>query len=171
MLPLRELRLVHHTTDADFSRGQRNDPEPFVFQSHDDRIAARFAWVEPNAVEMAEQGELFQAGMDEADALLVAGEIAASTGVDEKAGVKKVGPAGVVTRLNADQVRGTVVEFSDSMALADFRAGLLRVLQEEMVEFGAFNLKRRRFPGETAIAKNQFQTFGPVANMKLRPGL
>src|SRR5439155_14930218 len=106
----RELGLVHDTADADLFHGKRDEPEPFVFQPDDDGVAARLALVQSNAGEMAEHREFLQARVDDANALLVAGEIAAAAGVNEKAAAESPGLSGVVPAFNRDEVRARVVE-------------------------------------------------------------
>ena len=67
--------------------------------------------------------------MNDAESLLVAGEIAAPAGVNEKPRAKGAGLAGVIARFDGDGVRRAVVEFSDGDTFADFSAGRVGVLQ------------------------------------------
>ena len=117
---------------------------------------------------MAEHREFLQARVDDANALLVAGEIAAAAGVNEKAGAESPGLADVVTPFNRDEVRARVVEPRDGKTFAHLGAGLLRVLQQQMIEPRALDLEGYGFPGVVAVAKDQLEALGTVANVELR---
>src|SRR5262245_33226564 len=117
---------------------------------------------------MAEHREFLQARVDDSNALLVACEIATTAGVNEKAGAKSPGLAGCVARVNQDEVRVRVVEARDRKTFAHLRAGLLRVQQQQMIEPGAFDLESRGFSGVLAVAEDQLEALGTVADVELR---
>src|ERR1044071_736734 len=81
---LSEFRLVHHATDAGFSLRNGNEPEPFVFKANDYGIAGWRALIKDNVFEMAKDSEFFQFRMDNAQALLVTGEISATAGIHQE---------------------------------------------------------------------------------------
>ena len=87
------------------------------------------ATIKAHTGEVAEQGQFPESGMNDAESLLVAGEIAAPAGVNEKPRAKGAGLAGVIARFDGDGVRRAVVEFSDGDTFADFSAGRVGVLQ------------------------------------------
>src|SRR5207302_11458876 len=118
-----------------------------------------------------EQREFLQARMTDTDALLVAGEIPAPAGVDEEESAKGLRLACVIARLDGDEIRGRVVEPGDGNPFANCRARFFGVLQQQMIELGAFDLERGRLARVTPVAKDEFQAFGTVADVKLRPGL
>ena len=117
---------------------------------------------------MAEHREFLQARVDDANALLVAGEIAAAAGVNEKAAAESPGLSGVVPAFNRDEVRARVVEPCDGKTFAHLGTGLLGVLQQQMIEPCALDLEGGGFPGVMAVAEDQLQALGTVANVELR---
>src|SRR5881392_1445447 len=108
--------------------------------------------------------------MNDADALLIAGEIAATAGVDQEACSDAVSAAGAVARLDRHEVGSCVVKFGDGETFADLRAGLLRVSQQQLIEARALDLERRRLPGVMSVAEDQFQAFRAIAHVELRAG-
>src|SRR5439155_21252068 len=75
---------IHHASDADLFGRKGDNPEPFIFQPTDDGVAALFAGIKLHTREMPKDGDLLQRWIDLAQTILVAGEIAAATGVDQK---------------------------------------------------------------------------------------
>src|SRR5712671_719311 len=108
--------------------------------------------------------------MHETDALLVAGEVAAAAGIDKKTGVERLSPAGIVARLDGDEVRAGVIESGDGKTFAHFRAGLLGVSEQQIIEPGAFDLECGGLPSIVPVAKDQLQALRAVAGMELRAG-
>src|SRR5215213_2555116 len=80
----KELFLIEHAADADLLWGERDDPEPFIVQTNNDRVAGLLPRVECHTCKMAENRELFQGWIDLAQTFLVTGEIAPATGVDQE---------------------------------------------------------------------------------------
>ena len=101
--------------------------------------------------------------------LLVAGEIAAPAGVDEKLRAIRLDRA-VLPRFHRHIVR-VQREAGDVDALADFRAGLRRVLEQEMIKVRAFNLIGGRLARELAPAEDQLEHLGTVPDVELRAPL
>src|SRR6185369_7169927 len=101
--------------------------KPFVLQPDDDGVTARLAFVQSDAGEMAEHRQFLQARVDDAKALLIAREIAAAAGVNEKAAAVRPEPAVVVAPFDRDDIRPAVVEPCYGETFAHFGAGLLRV--------------------------------------------
>src|SRR6058998_621684 len=131
---------IQHAADADFFRRQGNEPEPFILQAHNDRVAGPFAGIEPNTGEMAKNGQLFQSGVDDAQSFLVPGQIAPSAGIDEEGRAQGNGATIRTTRFYCDGV-GQRAEAGGRPALAHFSARLLSMLEEQVIEGGPLDLE------------------------------
>ena len=76
----------------------------------------------------------------------------------------------MVSAFNRDEVRARVVEPCDGKTFAHLGTGLLGVLQQQMIEPCALDLEGGGFPGVMAVAEDQLQALGTVANVELRAG-
>src|SRR5208337_2505249 len=164
---LREFLLVNYQPDAGFFGGDGNDPEPFVFQADDDGVAACVAGIEANAGEMPENSEFFEARMNDAQTLLIAGQVGASAGVNDECRTKPVNfPVGVA-RLEV-YAAGVGTGFRHRPAFADLGAGRAGVPEQDVIERGAFDLDDFMFAGEFAKAKDETRVQRTIAEMELR---
>jgi len=70
--------------DADFVRGQGDQPEPPFAEPHDDGVAGAFAFVDADSLEVAKDSDFAEARVDHTQTGLVAGEIGLTAGVDQE---------------------------------------------------------------------------------------
>src|SRR5436190_17379563 len=105
--------------------------------------------------------------MNDAQAFLVAGHIAPSAGIDEKAAVKclrrSVGRSGF-----EGYGIGFRGETRHGPAFTHFRAEGCGVLEKNMIEGGALDLDGFGFARKAALAKNELGGLAAVPEMKLR---
>ncbi len=165
-----ELLLLHHAPDTDLLRAQGNHPKPFVREPHDDRIVGFRSLVQPDTFKMSEDRDLFMFRVDDPQALLVAREIAAPARVDEKRTSELMDLARFVPGLDGDPM-WVLSETSDSPSLAHIRSRAPGMLQQDVVQPCALDLKRCRQSRKPASLENEFQVFARVAQVKLRPVL
>jgi hypothetical protein len=78
----REFFLIHHATHAHLLRGERDQPKPFILQTNDNGVSGFFTLVQANAGKVAKNSQLLEPRMDHAQPFLIAGQIAAATGID-----------------------------------------------------------------------------------------
>src|SRR6266853_3275820 len=163
---LGKLVLLHYPAHPDLFVRDGNDPKPFVFQPHDDGVARCGAVVQKDALKMAEDSQFFQFRMNDAQTFLIACEIAAPAGVHEEGGGEPVCLAGVASGVN-DGFTGEGRELGDRPAFMNFGGASPGVVEQQMVEGGAFDLKGRGFTGEAAVAEDQLEDLAGIAEVKL----
>src|SRR5438445_481073 len=106
-------------------------------------------------------------GVNDAQALLIAREVAASAGVEQKGPAESFAFTALRARNHCHA--GTLIsEFGDGPPLADFRARGGSMAEQEMIEGGALHLEGLGFASEAPVAKNQFDELAGITQMKLR---
>src|SRR6185503_13332909 len=105
--------------------------------SDDYRIAPRGALITADAFEVTKESQFFKIRMDNPDALLIARKVSPATGVHQKRPAEGFRLALFVTRLDR-HVTVLIRKLCYGPAFADFRSRSPRMLEQQMVEGGAF---------------------------------
>src|SRR5260370_35809593 len=104
--------------------------------------------------------------MDNPQAFLIAREVASTTGINEKGRLELVALAVVTPGFH----EGFVVisaTFRYRPTLAHVGTRRSGVLEQQVIKDGSLDLKGGGLTGETAIAKNEFQSFAGISEVKL----
>src|SRR5437868_13241543 len=105
--------------------------------------------------------------MDYAQALLVARKIRTPAGIHQKRGAEGFTLALFVASLYYHMTI-FLRELPHRPTFTHLRARSASVLKQQVIEGRALDLEGRGLTRETAVAKNQFQAFAGIANVKLR---
>ncbi len=117
---------------------------------------------------MAEDGELFPGRVHLAQIFLVAGEVAASAGINQKRRAEIVGfPAGIA-RLDIHAARHQRRFLTTDQPSRTSAPGLAGVLQQNMIKGCALNLDGFRLAVEFALPENKARADGAIAQSELR---
>jgi hypothetical protein len=162
-----ELILVNDEADAGFFGGERNDPEPFIFEADDDGIGVGFAGITHDIFKMPEDGEFFPRRMHFAQIFLVAGKVAASAGINQVGRAEMMNFSIGITCFDI-HAGGVRIKLAGRPAFAHVRAGRTCMLEQNVIEGRAFNLNRFRFVIESTLPKNETRADGAVAQFELR---
>src|SRR5437870_4006150 len=113
---------------------------------------------------MAEDRHFFEARMNLPKPVLVAGEIAAATRINQKLARETFHVSSRPSRLHVSAafVRDS---FCDCPTFPHFSARRRCVLQEQMIEPGPFDLKCLSLARITAVAEHQIDRFRAIADM------
>src|SRR2546430_7894672 len=103
---------------------------------------------------MPKNSQLLEVGMNLAQSLLVAGEIAAPAGINQKGAADRLGLALFIASVDRS-ARGVGAELCHRPPFPHFRSGTAGVPQQQMIEAGALDLKGHRLAGESAIAERE----------------
>ena len=161
-----EFIFVNHKADAGFFGGERNDPEPFVFKADDNSVRFGFAGIEADIFKMAEDGELFPGWVYLAQIFLVAGQITASAGINQKCPAEIMSFSVGIARFDIYAI-GIRNKFADRPAFAHIRARRARVLEQNVIERRALDLDGFRLAVKFALPKNKARVDGTVAQSEL----
>src|SRR5882724_8303103 len=161
-----KLFLVENATHAHFCLGNGNDPKPFIFQANNKRIAGASPFIESNDREVTKNRKLSEVWMDNPQAFLIAREVASTTGINEKGRLELAALAVVTPGFHESfVVVGATLRYRP--AFAHLRPGSCGVLEQQVIKDGSLDLKGAGLTGETAIAKNEFQSFAGISKVEL----
>src|SRR5580704_3506974 len=93
--------------------------------------------------------------MNDANAFLVAGHVAATACVNQERSAKSFGLAGSIRGRDGDTFT-FIGELVDGPTFTHFRATTFGVLKEKVVKFGALDLNGFVFAGIAALAEHKF---------------
>jgi hypothetical protein len=115
---------------------------------------------------VAKDSELAQVRVDYAQTLLIAGQVAATAGVDEVAGSELVRFAAWIGGIDGNRAV-ILLKAGNGPTFADLRTFLTCGVEEDMIEFGALDLDGSFFAGEDTGGKDKFYRFGAIGDEKL----
>lgn len=161
-----EVLEIEHQADAGFVIGEGDEPEPRLFAADDEDVSVFLAGGHVHAGEVGEEGDLAMAGVVIAQVGEVCGVVGEAAGIDEEGGAGGVLQA-IGSAVAHGDAGGIHLVVEGEGFLKDLCAAGAGVIEEDLIEGGAFDLDGFGKLGEGAFGEIEPGVAGGVAHPEL----